>query len=64
MAETRPCPQCGKKMITRKFRDARWWSHQFSAYWWCGCGCTQSDEMFRQPTESEDAMTRWEQANV
>ncbi len=64
MNETKPCPNCGAKMIKERtgISTAACPPHIYLE-WWCGCGHKEDAGYVRPPTEHEQRMERWKRLN-
>jgi hypothetical protein len=61
--ETKPCPQCGKKMIKRYNRILPSYPPLYPWEWWCGCGHVEEGGCERGSTLEEQSMSLWKAAN-
>lgn len=61
--ETKPCPQCGKRMIKESTGTVLASNPpQYPMMWWCACGHREDAETVRGTTETDRRRARWEAA--
>lgn len=64
--ETKPCPQCGKKMIQRAANmvlPLGWKGELHGWIWWCGCGHEEPGGKWLVKSFEALEQERWEAAN-